>query len=125
LEGRISELTAYAEAAFRGDESDVFPPLELAHIWHWFLEINDWRGFDRASNLPNLLSIDTISHWCNVTQQRLTSFELSVMLRLESAFWESLTPRQEKSTLFADLKHIAEQEGKVRTVPMNPKRKTK
>jgi hypothetical protein len=126
LEGRIGELTAYAEAAFRGNESatDSSLPQELTHIWRWFLEINEWRGFDRVSNLPKLLSIETISHWCNVTQQRLSSFELSIMLRLETAYWEALTPPpEETSTLFADLKQLAEQEGKIRTVPMNPKRK--
>lgn len=93
-------------------------------MWEWYVELNDWRGYDRANNLPNLISLELIFHWCAITGVRMSHFDVEVIKRLEGAFWTALTPAPEdSSTLFSELKKLAEQEGKIRTVPMNPKKK--
>ncbi len=74
-------------------------------------------------NLPNLLTLDTIAMWCQVTEDRVSVFELGVMLRLEGAFWEAMVPKGRMDT--GDIKEIMESEKKLRTVPMNPQKAKK
>jgi len=124
LRGLVDELTAFAEAWFREPTSEALPepPLELLPIWERFREVHEWRGFDRDHNLPRVMSIDTLANWLKVTGgQPLSSFELDVMMRLDGAFWES-TIDKGRDGLSGPLKEVAKQEGRIRTVAVNPKK---
>ncbi len=124
MESLVNELAIYAEAYYRGNDADLeTPPYQLQHIWEAFLKINEWRGWDRQSNLPALLSLSAIAQWAGINDYSLGQFELDVFTRLEGAYWEALTPR-ENSTLFKDLKTIiqAEKDNSFATVPIKAKK---
>lgn len=115
MEGLVNDLVSFAEAFFTNGEGK--PPLEVAYLWEWFKDVHVWRGYDRTNDLPNLLTLDVIKDWAMLTETDVGQFELDVFMRLEGAYWDSMIPKEQKSSLFGDLKMIAESEKKIHTVP--------
>jgi len=82
------------------------------HVWQYFVELDNGRQGGFAGGQP--LSYSDISAWCALSGVRLLPWELTAIramdIRLIHGERPEESPEPRKSTLFADLKRLAEQQ---------------
>lgn len=82
-QGLTEALIEFAKAQFKKEDNEAELPEQIGYLWHWFVDLSDWRVVGEA---VNALSHQEIEAWARLFRVDISPFEVDVLRKLDRVY---------------------------------------